>query len=79
VLEGISIYWNALAFIPIGVLEKIRKISFMFLWSWKKENEGIPLVKWKTIAKPKYLGGRGLKKIQHFGEALGAKCLWRLI
>jgi hypothetical protein len=45
-----------LGFIPKGVLEKNRKISFRFPWSGNKESEDIPMVIWHTIAKPKYLG-----------------------
>eukprot|EP01018_Ginkgo_biloba_P002192 Gb_33330 [translate_table: standard] len=62
-----------------GVLEKIRKLSFRFLWSGNSENESIPLVKWQTIATPKSLGGWWLKNIHLFGKALAAKGVWRLI
>jgi hypothetical protein len=52
-LKAIPIYWHSLVFIPKGILEKIKKMSFRFLWSGKKESEGISLVKWQPIAKPK--------------------------
>eukprot|EP01018_Ginkgo_biloba_P004985 Gb_28741 [translate_table: standard] len=43
------------------------------------EKEGIPLVKWQTMATPKSLGGWGLKNIHLFGRASAAKSVWRLI
>jgi hypothetical protein len=57
VLEGILVYWLSLSHIPKGILEKIRKKCFSFLWVCKREKEGMPLVKWKKLAKPKEAGG----------------------
>jgi len=37
--------------------KKIRKKCFSFLWTGKREVEGIPLVKWSMIAKPKEARG----------------------
>jgi len=53
------------------------KISFRFLLSGNREKEGIPLVKWKKIAKPKEMGGWGLKNIGPFGKSLAAMCVRR--
>jgi hypothetical protein len=41
--------------------------------------EGIPLVKWTRIAKPKELKGWDLKNVYAFNQALAAKSLWRLL
>lgn len=57
VLEAIPVFWHSFAHIPKGVLERIRKLCFRFLWSGCKE-EKIPLVKWQQIAKPRG-GGAG--------------------
>jgi hypothetical protein len=38
VLKAISVYWMYLAFIPEGMLEKMRRISFTFLWFGHKVN-----------------------------------------
>ena len=32
ILEAIPVYWNTLPDIPKGVLEKIRRVSYIFLW-----------------------------------------------
>jgi hypothetical protein len=46
---------------------------------WKKVKEGMHLVNWKRIAKPKKTGGWGIKNIFSFGKALAAKILWRCL
>ena len=33
VLEGIHVYWNSIVVIPKGILDKIRRLSFKYLWS----------------------------------------------
>jgi hypothetical protein len=77
VLEIILVYWLSMANIPKGILDRIRRRMFSFLWMGKKEKESIHLVDWKRIAKPKKKGGWGIKNIFYFGKALLAKSLWR--
>jgi hypothetical protein len=55
-----------MAFIPKGVLESLGKRCFKFLWTGERKKEGIPLVKWQILAKPKDEGGWGLKNAHHF-------------
>jgi hypothetical protein len=78
VLESILMYWMSIAHIPKCILNKIRKRCFNFLWTTKREKEGIPLVKWLRVASPKEASGWGLKNIHVFSLALAAKTLWRL-
>lgn len=79
VLEAILVYWISIAWIPRGVLDKIRRICFSFLWQGKKEEHSRPWVKWERVATPKALGGWGLKNIYKFSTALATKCGWRMI
>jgi len=79
VLEAIPVYWMSLSWIPKGILEKIRRLCFRFLWSGKKVEEVTPWARWKKIAISKGLGGWGLKNIFLFSQALAAKGGWRLI
>jgi hypothetical protein len=79
VLEAIPVYWMSLAWIPKGVLEKIRRICARFIWSGSGEKYTQPWSKWDNIALPKALGGWGLKNIFLFSKALAAKACWRLI
>jgi hypothetical protein len=79
VLEAIPVYWMSLAWIPKGILEKMRKMCFLYLWQGHKDKKVLPWVRWDRIATPKSLGGWGLKNIFSFSKALAAKCTWRLI
>ena len=69
----------SIAWIPKGVLDRIRQIWFSFLWQGKKEEYSRSWVKWEKIAAPKALGGWGLKNVHKFSTALAAKCGWRLL
>lgn len=75
ILEATAVYWHSLAYIPMGILEKIKKRCFQFLWKGGKNIGGLPLVKWKRLAKPKAMGGWGMKNIHQFVKALAAKNL----
>jgi hypothetical protein len=79
VLEAIPVYWMSLSWIPKGILEKARRMSFSYLWRGKSENRVMPWVRWEKIVKPKALGGWGLKNIFLFSKALAEKSVWRLI
>ena len=70
-------YYASIAYIPKGILTKIRKKCFSFLWTSSKKAEGIPLVKWRVISLPKELGGWGIKNLDLFCKALAAKTMWR--
>ena len=61
VLQSILVYWATIAYIPKGILQKLRKKLFSFLWSANRHSEGVPLAKWQMLACPKDLGGWGIK------------------
>jgi hypothetical protein len=69
----------SLAWIPKGILERIRKLCSKFLWAGNQEKFILPWVKWSTLALPKSLGGWGLKNIFLFAKSLASKSVWRLI
>lgn len=77
VLEGFPIYWLSLDHIPVSILHTLRKRMFNFLWSENVVKEKFHLDNWESIARPKLLGGWGLKSIFLFGKALATKILWR--
>jgi hypothetical protein len=66
-LKKYSCLLHVLAHIPKNMLEKIKIKCFSLFWTWKRENEGIPLIKWKIIARKKEDGGLALKRICIFG------------
>ena len=77
VLESIPVYWMHF-WIPLTVIEKIRKICFKFLWSGKDVSV-LPWTSWRSLAIPKFLGGWGLKIPVLFAKALAAKSTWNII
>jgi len=79
VLEAIHVYWMSLSWIPKGILEATRKLTFKFLWSGKKESHVTPWVHWEKIVVPKALRGWGLKNIFLFSKDLEAKGGWHLL
>ena len=79
VLEAIPVFWMSLSWIPKGILERIRKVCFRFLWSGKKVEQTTPWISWKRIAVPKCFGGWGLKDIFLFSKALATKGGWRMV
>jgi len=58
-LEGQLVYWMALAAISTPVLDKLRKITFNFLWSATKDQQKQHLCNWEILASPKNKGGWG--------------------
>ena len=79
VLQSIRVYWATIAYILKGILQKLRKNFFSFLWSSNRHSERIPLARWKLLASPKDLGGWGIKNPFLFYQTLAAKTLWHLI
>jgi hypothetical protein len=79
VLEGQPVYWMALAAIPTLVLDKLRKLTYNFLWSGNTDHYRQHLCNWETLAKPKNKGGWGIINIFHFNKALAANSLWRVL
>ena len=63
----------------MGIIDKIRKLCFKFLWSGKHNSYGLPWTSWKILANPKSLGGWGLKFPIVFAKALAAKNVWNII
>jgi len=66
VLQNVLVYWLSISHIPKGILDKMRRKCFRFVWMEKKKVEGIPIVKWIGITKPKEAGGWGLRNIYSF-------------
>lgn len=77
VLESIPVYWLSLFKIPVSILEGIRKRMSPFLWSGGILDDKIHLVRWNLLARPKSMGGWGLRRLDLFSLALRMKSLWR--
>jgi hypothetical protein len=77
-IQSIHVYWDSIAKIPKGILKKIWKKGFHFLWSESHKKDGVPLVRWSLLAKPKIMGEWGIKNTYLLSQALARKSLWRL-
>jgi hypothetical protein len=66
VLEAILVYCHLLAFVLKGILERIKKIYFNYLWRGIVEYKKLHLTGWKKISLPSKWGGWGLKYIHSF-------------
>jgi hypothetical protein len=79
VLEGQPVYWMALAAIPTMVIDKLRKLTYNFIWSSITDYSRQHLCNWESLAKPKNKGGWGIRNIFHFNKALATNSLWRVL
>jgi hypothetical protein len=79
VLESQPVYWMTLAAVPNLVLVKIRQLIFSFLWSGCSDRKQLHLCRWEAIAKPKKVGGWGLRNLFLFNKALATNTLWRVL
>jgi hypothetical protein len=79
VLEGQSVYWMTLAAIPSTVLDKLRKLTYNFLWSSSSYYTHLHLSNLESLAKPKIKGGWGIWNLFHFNIAMETNSLWRVL
>ena len=45
ILEAIPVYWMHF-WIPLGIIEKIRRLCFKFLWTGNSDSSGLPWTSW---------------------------------
>lgn len=77
-----SIYACLLAHLsqlPVGIMTRIQSIFTSFFWKRAQKPSGFHLASWDLIAKPKALGGWGIRNLTWFGQALAIKSLWRAL
>lgn len=61
----------------MSVEKKIKKCQRVFLWGKGFQGDGMPLVAWTDICKPKKFGGLGINWIRDMNKTLLSKWLWR--
>ncbi|KAL5577599.1 hypothetical protein UlMin_019298 [Ulmus minor] len=77
VLSSIPIYYMSLFKMPRVVAASLEKMMREFLWNRDSTGKGRSLVRWKTVCKPKELGGLGIGNLILRNKALLGKWLWR--
>ena len=61
VLSSIPVYWMGLAPIPVSTLQKLKRITFAFLWGSSDTNRRYHLACWSDLSWPKKMMDGGLK------------------
>ena len=63
VLSSIRVYWFGLAPIPVSVLNKLRSLTFAFLWGSSDNKHRYHLSDWKCLSWSYSYGGWGIKNL----------------
>ncbi|KAL5543390.1 hypothetical protein UlMin_007174 [Ulmus minor] len=77
VLSSIPTYYMSLFKLPRVVAASLEKMMREFLWDRDSTGKARSLVRWKTVCKPKELGGLGIGNLILRNKALLGKWLWR--
>ena len=81
VLAAIPIYFMAIFRLPEGMRRQIETIMRRFFWQGARlsKSRGVALVAWRTVCRPKVLGGLGIRHLKHTSMALLAKWVNRIM
>jgi hypothetical protein len=72
VLEILPVYWLAIKNVPSTILNRIREMMYIFLWSRGKETEHVHLCNWEVLSKPK-LQRLGFQTYVLVHQSIGSK------
>lgn len=70
VLNAIPLYTLSFYKMSKKIIQEIRAILGNFLWSGSANKRSIHWVNWKTVCKPKYKGGLGVRDVGEMNRAL---------
>ncbi|GAU41508.1 hypothetical protein TSUD_302460 [Trifolium subterraneum] len=78
VLSSIPTYYMQIAWLPQSICDSIDQTTRKFLWK-DSNNKGIHLVGWNKIARPKNLGGLGIRPAREANTSLLGKLVWDMV
>ena len=79
ILCSIPIYWMGLAPIPAAILNKLRSITFAFLWGSNSNTRRYHLASWSDLSWPKKFEGWGIKNLYWSSTVLRLKNFWEVL
>jgi hypothetical protein len=63
VLVNLLVFWMPMAAIPSSILNRLRQLIFIFLWSGGKDKTRYHICNWDNLTRPKKDGGWGIKNL----------------
>jgi len=77
-LSSIPAYYMQINWLPQSICDSIDQTTRNFVWRGPND-KGIHLVGWNKIARPKHLGGLGIRSARDANTCLLGKLVWDLV
>jgi len=77
-LESVPAHTMQCFQIPLSMAREVDRICRNFFWKKADCNNGLSMVSWDKICRPKKFGGLGLRKMEAVNSAFLSKLTWKL-